>query len=154
MSGISWKVTVEDDTMRRGLEQLYEQMEDRQGFYGQVGEHLVNKLRARFNREEAPDSSRWQGLAPATIDARIKKNGNTAIAILNDEGDLKESFLKPVINADGVEMGSQLPYAAIHHFGGGAGRNHAVTIPARPILGLEPDDPDEIIEIAEDWLKL
>jgi phage gpG-like protein len=31
-------------------------------------------------------------------------------------------------------MGSSVPYAAIHEYGGSAGRNRSVQIPARPYL--------------------
>ena len=37
----------------------------------------------------------------------------------------------------GVEIGSDLVYAAIHHFGGETGRaGHRFTLPARPVLGI------------------
>ena len=39
--------------------------------------------------------------------------------------------------AHGVEIGSALVYAAIHHFGGETGRiGHRFTLPARPVLGI------------------
>ena len=37
------------------------------------------------------------------------------------------------------KIGSDLVYAAIHHFGGETGRRgHRFTLPARPVLGIGP----------------
>ncbi len=44
-------------------------------------------------------------------------------------------------------------YAAIHQFGGRAGRGHAAKIPARPFLVVQDDDLEEIKEIILDYLK-
>ena len=50
-------------------------------------------------------------------------------------------------------VGSDLPYAAIHQFGGEAGRNKAVTIAARPYLGLSDDDQRELEDILSDYIQ-
>ena len=42
-------------------------------------------------------------------------------------------------------------YAAIHHHGGETSLNHAVTIPARPVLGMSASDAREIADMAEDY---
>ena len=44
------------------------------------------------------------------------------------------------------EVGTNEPYAAIHQFGGKAGRGRKVDIPARPFLVLTPQDEDDILE--------
>ncbi len=44
-----------------------------------------------------------------------------------------------------AEMGSKTPYAAIHEYGGRAGRNLASTIPARPYLNPALKDSDQWI---------
>lgn len=50
----------------------------------------------------------------------------------NDENNI----FKIIPNDNGFEIlfGSSVPYAAIHEYGGNAGRNRAVTIPKRPYL--------------------
>ena len=45
-----------------------------------------------------------------------------------------------------AEVGTNEPYAAIHQFGGKAGRGRKVDIPARPFLVLTPQDEDDILE--------
>ena len=42
-------------------------------------------------------------------------------------------------------MGSKVPYAAIHEFGGMAGRNRSVAIPARPYLRPALKDSEQFI---------
>ena len=45
-----------------------------------------------------------------------------------------------------AEVGTNEPYAAIHQFGGKAGRGRKVDIPVRPFLVLTPQDEDDILE--------
>lgn len=55
--------------------------------------------------------------------------------ILQDTGTLAMSITKKT-HAKGVSVGTNLEYAAIHQFGGKAGRNHKVQISARPFLPI------------------
>ena len=50
-------------------------------------------------------------------------------------GQLAASISTQVGN-DFARIGSNKPYAAIHHLGGSAGRNHSVQLPARPYLPI------------------
>jgi phage virion morphogenesis protein len=47
---------------------------------------------------------------------------------------------------DTAIVGTNEPYAAIHQFGGKAGRGRKTTIPARPFLKLTPEDETDIME--------
>lgn len=47
---------------------------------------------------------------------------------------------------DTAVVGTNEPYAAIHQFGGKAGRGRKTTIPARPFLKLTPEDESDIME--------
>lgn len=56
---------------------------------------------------------------------------------------------------DSAFVGTNEPYAAIHQFGGKAGRGRKVTIPARPFLTLTPQDKEDILQDVQDyWQKL
>lgn len=57
------------------------------------------------------------------------------------------------LTPDSVELGSQKVYAAIHHFGGKAGRGHKVTLPARPVMGMTPAHEHEIGDILIDSIR-
>jgi phage virion morphogenesis protein len=43
-------------------------------------------------------------------------------------------------------------YARIHQLGGKAGRGHAVTLPARPYIGISEDDIKEARAIIRDHM--
>lgn len=56
---------------------------------------------------------------------------------------------------DSAVVGTNEPYAAIHQFGGMAGRGRKVKIPARPFLQLTEQDEADILEDVQDyWQKL
>jgi len=86
-----------------------------------IGNLLLNSIEESFDNEASPFGEKW-------IPSK-KKSGKT----LTDTGTLSRSF---TVNADkeGVTVGTNLVYAAVHHFGGRAGRKKSVTLPARPFL--------------------
>lgn len=151
MTGISLKVTIEVDRDR--LAELAARLADRTGFHRAVGEHLHNRLVDRFADERAPDGSPWTPLSAVTIAARERAKPGAPITILRMHGHFLSSFnFRP--GPEDVSLGTPAVQGAVQHFGGQAGRGLKVTIPARPILGLEPDDPEAIVEMARDWLEL
>ena len=155
MSGFSWVVTIDDKEMRDGLMRLIERMENAQGFYKNVGEELQLSIDERFENEVGPDDEDWVEHSPATEEARLKKYGNAPLTILRERGELRQditSGTNMIADNQSVEIGTSLIYAAIHQFGGGTGRNHAIIIPARPYLGFSEEDKQAIMEIAEEWL--
>lgn len=54
---------------------------------------------------------------------------------------------------DMATVGTNEPYAAIHQFGGKAGRGRKVEIPARPFLALTPQDEADILEDIQDYFQ-
>ena len=52
-----------------------------------------------------------------------------------------------------AEVGTNEPYAAIHQFGGKAGRGQKVDIPARPFLVLTPQNEDDILEDVQAYFR-
>lgn len=54
---------------------------------------------------------------------------------------------------DSAEVGTNEPYAAIHQFGGKAGRGKKVDIPARPFLVLTPQDEEGILEDVQAYFR-
>ena len=107
-----------------------------------IGEHLLNTTRARFDTQAAPDGTPWAPLDQRTI-RRKKKNADK---ILTEEGELRGSLAYRA-GSDELLVGSPEKYAATHQFGD-ASRN----IPARPFLGLSAADRAEIERIARDHL--
>ena len=54
---------------------------------------------------------------------------------------------------DSAEVGTNEPYAAIHQFGGKAGRGRKVDIPARPFLVLTLQDEEDILEDVQAYFR-
>lgn len=54
---------------------------------------------------------------------------------------------------DMATVGTNEPYAAIHQFGGKAGRGRKVEIPARPFLILTPQDEADILEDVQGYFQ-
>lgn len=124
-------------------------------------------------------SNRWQPLSAATLLAGFRKRkhltktralksgavkgggyrksfvnllagGNRKVLI--KEGNLMDS-IKPKPSKTGVEVGTNKKYAAIHQFGGPAGRKtKRVKIPARPFLVIQDEDMAEIKRVLEGHL--
>ena len=95
-----------------------------------LGDDYKALVQNNFKRESEPDGRPWRALSPATATRMItSKKRRGYHPILRVTGNLAD--VKVRATRDYVEIGSNLAYAAIHQFGGQAGR---VRIPARPWL--------------------
>lgn len=81
-----------------------------------IGEYLVGETQdTRFRTQTDPDRRPWVDLRPATW--RRKRQGGSIMKILQQDGSLRRTITYEASN-EGVAVGSPLPYAAIHQFGG------------------------------------
>lgn len=71
---------------------------------------------------------------------------------LVDTENLMGSITSAYTNDEAI-VGTNEPYAAIHQFGGKAGRGRKVDIPARPFLALTPQDETDILEDIQDYFQ-
>ena len=69
---------------------------------------------------------------------------------LTDTGALRNSLSEHYDN-DTAIVGTNMVYAAIHHFGGMAGRNRKVRIPARPFMTLTNGDKQDLLDDVQDY---
>lgn len=69
---------------------------------------------------------------------------------LTDTGALRNSLSEHYDN-DAALVGTNMVYAAIHHFGGMAGRNRKVRIPARPFMTLTNEDKQDLLDDVQDY---
>jgi phage virion morphogenesis protein len=123
-----------------------------------IGAWLESSTRERFDTNRAPDGSPWK----PSLGAQLR-----GTPTLVQFGRLRDSFTHAA-DADQVEVGTNVIYAAIHHFGGvikaktakglrfmmaGAGfvQVQSVTMPARPILGVSVDDEIEVSELVRQF---
>lgn len=134
-----------------------------------IGEVILTSIDKNFEQEGRYEdtlhggSTKWLPLAQSTRLQRI--NGSRAftkkgtlrkrareklsgLKILQRSGVLARSFGKKVYG-NTCEVGSNRIYAAIHHYGGQAGRGRRVTIPSRPILVVQDEDVTESLTILD-----
>lgn len=100
----------------------------------EIGEYMIGEIHDAFDDQKLWDGNDIpQSEAAKTGKGRVDhKPGKTLI----DKHHLYDSYVYQLAGA-GVEVGSALIYAAIHHFGGETGRKgHRFTLPPRPVMGL------------------
>lgn len=110
----------------------------------EIGDALVENVRQRFARSKGADGRAWQRT----------KAGNKPLV---RTGALRDSVTHTV-SRNKVSIGSSLPYAAIHQFGGRAGRGGMSRIPARPYLpgaggDVAPEDRADIERIIRAFIS-
>lgn len=128
---------------RRAMAELMRRGRDLKPAMEEIGSYLVSETLHRFETETRPEGGPWVPSVRAATEG-----GQT----LTDRAHLRQSITY-VAGADSVQVGSNLVYAAIHQFGGRAGRGRSVALPARPYLGLAPGDDAEIAAILDDYLS-
>ena len=148
MSGIAIKMKFDDREVGEMLENLA--MLGR-GKLAPALKSIANTLHTAaldaFEKERSPEGQAWKKSKRA-----INESGQT----LSDSGRLKDS-LSVIANGSYAEVGTNAVYAAIHQFGGFAGRGRKVKMPARPFLpdpnNLAPDLRFDILETLEKQIK-
>lgn len=146
MSGVRIRVDVDDAAVRAALKNLKDNPLRRRD-WDRIGQSLVTGVIDRFERGVGPDGQRW----PESRRARVQ-GGQTLV----DTSRLRDSITHRASD-DGVEVGTNVVYAAIHQFGGriepkakpklvfrladgGWARVDHVDMPARPFLGVDHHD--------------
>ncbi|MFI5448075.1 phage virion morphogenesis protein [Polaromonas sp. UC242_47] len=115
----------------------------------EIGEYMLGNVQDNFDGQRLfdgtamPPSKAAQGRtthwkANNRSKGRVRGNARAAGKTLIDRHHLYDSYVYQLAGS-GVEIGSALIYAAIHHFGGETGRlGHRFTMTARPVLGVAP----------------
>lgn len=166
MAGVEVTLHVDGSAaVERGLAALARAGLDLRRPLTETGEYVRSETVQRFQDSRGPDGEAWAPLAPATLWGRVggfsgrrfhKRTWTLRAKVarrmasakpLVDHGHLRNSITCEV-TAEAVQVGTNMVYAAIHQFGGPAGRkDHRVHIPARPYLGLSPQDELAILDI-------
>lgn len=152
-------ITIESDALEAALDRLAKAARDLRPAMRDIGGLLEKETDDNFRAQGRPA---WPPLSQATILNRLmgktkdgkskgiasilRKDGDLrpaakrklegGLAILQDTGALRSS-VRAYPDTDSVSVGSVLEYAAIHQFGGMAGRGKKVRIPARPFLPVD-----------------
>lgn len=139
-----------------------------------IGEALAESTRQRFATSTGPDGQRWPANARATLEALLSRThgGVGKKGKITGKGGAAMMGKKPLVASrqlaegiryqlisGGVEVGTNRfadhikGGAAIHQFGGQAGRGRKVTIPARPFLGFSTKDKQYALDVLRRHLE-
>jgi len=118
-------VTVDDWAVRAALDRLRSRVADMRPAMTAIGEELVARILDGFKRETDPWGQAWAPLKASTVEgrarrfktAKAKRAASANPRILQDTGTLRSSIEIQSVDADGVTVGSRVPYAAAHQFG-------------------------------------
>lgn len=157
MTGVALRIDGAEETLA-DLDAMVARLDRPRPMWDAIGASLVVSTQRRFEEGHGPDGSPW----PVSYRAALT-GGKTLI----DSARLMQSITH-IASDSGVEVGTNVLYAAIHQLGGiiraigdflaftlADGRKifaKSVTIPARPFLGIDEDDETEILRIAEDYV--
>ena len=132
--------------LKQKLKAQAEKLSNLQPFWQVVGMYVQKQtIKERFDKEQAPDGTKWKPLSPARIKQRMKRHKTGNMKILQDVGELRRS-VKYEAGQTYVRIGSNLKYARTHQFGRG-------NIPARPFLGVTPLERQHINDMFRTYLK-
>jgi phage gpG-like protein len=176
----SFTIEVKDLGVSRALKATAQRFKNLNPVLQAVGEGIVERTKRRFDTSTDPDGQPWTPNSAATLGmlsarlagskGNVKKDGS-----LNAKGIRALANKKPLIG-ESQQLRMQIvaaatnsaltvsttsvtaKYAAVQHFGGQAGRNRSVTIPARPFFpikkdgSLYPREQAEVVDALNDYL--
>lgn len=153
-------LTIDDDRLQYKLRELRRRGQDMRPVFAAIGEDLVSSIQQSFEtggRYSTPGdpvggSKPWKRLSTATEERR-QSRGHWPGKILMESGRLASSIDRQTVGNDYVVVGTNLEYAAIHQYGGRAGRGRKVTIPPRPYLVAQPEDIEDALDLVRDHLR-
>src|SRR5262245_20814637 len=128
-----FRIEMDDATLRRRIERIRRGLADATPLMERWAQILGNSVDENFEQGGRP---RWKPLALSTV--RRKGHARPLIG-------RTQNLRRVTVRAERarVVIGTSpaaKTYASIHQFGGNAGRNRKVTIPARPFIVLQAED--------------
>ena len=175
-------VTIDDHEVRAALEAVAARVNNLAPLFHEIGQYYEGRVLENFARESDPAGNKWAPLSAVTLMNRLglqrgfKKSGALSVkgkkiittkALLFQSGNLRKSIhyqstaTSVIIGTGAIDKVDK--YAAIHQFGGMAGRwRRRVSIPARPYLAmnqgttmeLTPRDRDAIVAMISRYVQI
>lgn len=147
------QIDVDSGAVQRALSRLGESARNLTPAFREIGEGIKSDAQLRFKDSKDPYGKAWAALKASTLAARRKGKGSGSAKPLLDTGRLRNSIASRLLS-NGVEVGTNVKYAAIHNFGGQAGRGRKTTIAQRAYIATqERGIPREYGEIIRDALN-
>lgn len=138
------EIIISIEELKDKLERLSKALANKKPLLRRIANTLQNVTEESFDKQTSPFGRRWKPNSPKTL---ARKRGNK---VLIKSGHLSQSFTQK-ITGNSVRVGTNKAYAAIHQFGGKAGRGKKVSIPARPFMPIKSNG--EIPKDLEDRLQ-
>lgn len=156
-------IELKSDTVSPALDRLAALLDDLAPVMREIGEYLRESTKQRFSTGTAPDGSRWAPKSPVTMARYGARRSNRVDPrpLFGPSGDLSGTIAYDAAR-DSVSVGSNMIYAAVMQFGAAQGafgrtsRNAPIpwgNIPARPFLGLSPEDERALDAIIGEWIE-
>ena len=135
------EIKIDDAELQKNLKKLASKAENLRPLMKNISGIMLDSVEENFEKEGRPN--KWTPLSKSTIRQRTKK-GYWPGRILQMRGELASSITS-YYDSNSAIVGTNKKYAAIHQFGGDAGRNKKVKIPARPYLKLNDSENVRIL---------
>lgn len=140
---MTFKIDIDTTAINRALTDISKAVTDMTPIMRKLGGDLAAITEKNFDSEGARIAAKWKPSRRA-----IEQGGQT----LRDTGRLVSSISVggpdhvQEVGPNYVFVGTNVKYAAMHQFGGKAGRGRKVTIPSRPFFGLNAQDEQDIAD--------
>lgn len=118
-----------------------------------IGVMLVHASRSAFFSESTVNGAPWQPLAAMTQAQRSAQDYGAEGPKLRRTETLMNSVAVHLVSIDSVVVGTDLDYAAVHMTGRATGSAEGGPMPARPFLGVGPDEEAAMALILEQHLS-
>ena len=160
------KIELDDAQLRAKLRELIRTGQDLSDITVAISEKLKAITDSAFKNEKDPTTGKaWAALSPVTLALR-RKRGISSTRKLQASRNLLDSIV-PDHGKDFAQVGTNLKYAAIQHYGaerGSSGTGEWKTrkgsfpipwgdIPARPYLGLSKQHEEQIRAIVSEKIR-
>jgi len=124
------EIKIDDNAAKKRLKVLIEALSGKRRLMAGIAHELLSHTERNFRREGQTSGAKWPALAPSARNFIIE---------------FSEQF---------AAIKNPTHYAAIHQFGGHAGRGLKVAIPARPFLPVKADKKTLTPEMQQSLNKL
>lgn len=160
-------IDIEDKEIIDRLEKLKAKMGNLKPLMDEIGQRYERRVLENFRNEQSPDGAPWPRLSKDTLlmglfrKKGIGKKGGLVMKgrtylqnkqMLIESGRLRSRVHYQADEASATIGVNGIPYAAIHQFGGMAGRGRKVKIPARPYLGVNQGESLVLAETDRRWI--
>lgn len=148
MAGTAITITTNADKVADGIYAIAKRCGSALPAMQIIGATVESSVVKNFQAGGRPDG--WTPLSPVTL---AKKKGGSILIGKGHAGGLMGSISYQASD-DYVIVGTNKVYAAIHQFGGMAGRGRKVKIPKREFLLVQDEDWDEIRDELADYIVM